>query len=82
MSMVHWWNDSGREPEKNLPQCHFILPKSHMDDPGLQLGVHSEKAAITLCELQHSQDHNLNVHVNFIHIMLIWKELSDKKLHA
>jgi hypothetical protein len=35
----HWWKGIDRERpnnlEKNLYQCHFLHPKSHMDCPAL-----------------------------------------------
>lgn len=77
-SMKHRWNDLGKGPEKNLPQCLFIHPNSVQMTLDCFWAPKVEKQQLILCKLQHSQNHNLKVHVNFIHykflhIMLTWK---------
>jgi hypothetical protein len=45
--MELWWNDTDREKlknsEKNLFLCHFVLNKSHMECPAVNLGLCGEK---------------------------------------
>jgi hypothetical protein len=52
MDMELWWNDndSGKPKylKKNLSHCHSVHHKSHMDWPGIEPSLHSEKA-VTNC---------------------------------
>jgi hypothetical protein len=52
MSMRHWRNDSDRiKPRfsvENLSQCHFVLYRSLMDQPGINPG-HAVKGYLLLC---------------------------------